>query len=206
MRINHVLAILFTAIAILIAGCTSPSPSPSPGISTTPSPTAIVNASPSVTVTPAPNVTLTPTPAATVMTPTPTATPSIVPGQAIIASDFSIDWDTLDIMQHDTAHLKIKSNASGMLLDVDVIYMVTTPTVILNPDNTTVTSNQTATNRVQIGKMSPGETKSITIQSPDHKKNVPATIQILVNWREGTRTVFETVLSVPDYSFGTKTY
>jgi hypothetical protein len=199
MRINYVIASLLVVFIVAIAGCTSPTPVTSP--EATVSPTPIANASPSATV--IANASPTATAA-----PSPTVTAASVAAGNISVSDISIDWDTFDTMQHDTAHLKVKNIGQYMILDVDVIYTVSTPGTIVNPDNSSYTQNQTyGPVTVQLGRLNAGEVKDVTIQSPDHKKNVPAYITIKISTREGTTTVFEGVLdNISDHAMGTKTY
>jgi len=124
----------------------------------------------------------------------------------ISASDVSIDWDTTDTMQHDLIHLKVKNNYKYMLLDVDVVYTVSTQGIIVNPDNTSYVQNQTSpVQTVSLGNMNAGEVRDVTIQS-DHRKNVPAYVKLGVNWREGSIVVFQGMLNVSDHALGTKTY
>lgn len=195
MRINFIIATLLVIFIVAIAGCTSPTPSPAT-VSPTAVPTAIVNASP----TPIANA----SPSAAV---TASAMPSQLATMAMLsASDISIDWDTTDIMQHDTVHLNVKNNYQYMLLDVNVVYTVTTQGLIVNPDNTSYVQNQTVPAVTSpLGVMSSGAVKEVTIQS-DHRKNVPAFITIQGNWRDGSVTLFKGVLITPDHAVGTKTF
>ena len=148
-------------------------------------PTPIVNASPSATE---------------IASVTPIATAAPSPSTATVAigklavSGTTIDWDTTDTMQHDTAHLSVTNTDKFMVMDVDVIYTVTTQGLIVNPDNTSYAQNQTSPPvTIQLGRMNAGEVKDVTIQSPDHKKNVPSFITIKINTREGIATVFQGV-------------
>ncbi len=203
MRMNFIIATLLVVFIVAISGCTSPAPTT---VSPTAVPTAIENATPTPIANASPSVTevanVTPTATAT-------ASPSVVSAAAnkLAISGVSIDWDTTDTMQHDTAHLTVKNIDKYMILDVDVIYTVITPGTIVNPDNTSYTQNQTSGPvTVQLGRMNAGDVKDVAIQSPDHKKNVPAYVIIKISTREGTTTVFEGVLDVPDHAVGTKTF
>jgi hypothetical protein len=199
MRINFIIATLLVIFIVAIAGCTSPTPSPAT-VSPTAVPTAIENASPTPIANASPSATA-------VASATPTAIASqLATTPTISASDISIDWDTTDIMQHDTVHLKVKNNYQYMLLDVDVVYTVTTQGLIVNPDNTSYVQNQTVPAVIsQLGAINAGEVKDVTIQS-DHRKNVPAFITIQANWRGGSAIVFQGMLNVPDHALGTKTF
>ena len=201
MKINFIIATLMVVFIVAIAGCTSPTPSPAT-VSATAVPTAIENASP----TPIANA----SPSATVIanaSPTATVTASTVVVGNLSVSGISVDWDTFDTMQHDTAHLKVTNNDKYMVLDVNVIYSFSTPGTIVNPDNTSYTQNQTSSPvTVQLGRINAGEVKDVTIQSPDHRKNVPVYITIKIDTREGTTTVFNGMFETPDHSAGTKTF
>ncbi|HEY3421828.1 MAG TPA: hypothetical protein VGK13_01625 [Methanocellaceae archaeon] len=200
MKINFIIATLLVVFIVAIAGCTSPTPSPA-AVSPTAVPTAIENASPTPVATASPSATV-------IANASPTAMPSqLATTDKLSASDISIDWDTTDAMQHNTVHLRVKNNDKYMVMDVDVIYTAYTQGVIVNPDNTSYTQNQTSGPvTVQLGRINAGEVKDVTIQAPDIKKGVPAYVTITVNWREGSMVVFQGVLDVPDHALGTKTY
>jgi hypothetical protein len=205
MRMNFIIATLLVVFIVAISGCTSPAPTV---VSPTAVPTAIENASPTPIANASPSVTEIAN-ASPTATATATPSPSVVSAAAnkLAVSGFSIDWDTTDTMQHDTAHLTVKNVDKYMILDVDVIYTVTTPGTIVNPDNTSYTQNQTSGPvTIQLGRMNAGDVKDVTIQSPDHKKNVPAYVTIKISTRDGTTTVFQGVLDVPDHAVGTKTF
>lgn len=200
---NFIIATLLVVFIVAISGCTSPSPTI---VSPTAVPTAIENASPTPIVNASPTATelANASPAATA-----TPSPSLATAGAgkLTVSGVSIDWDTTDTMQHDTAHLSVTNTDKYMVLDVDVIYTVTTQGLIVNPDNSSYMQNQTSKPvTIQLGRMNAGEVKGVTIQSPDHKKNVPAYITIKINTREGITTVFDGLLVEPDHAVGTKTF
>ena len=203
---NFTIATILIVFIVAMAGCTSPSPT-SPSTATV-SPTAIANASPTdiVNASPTPAASPTATVAATAAL-TNTAVPSdMAMADRVSVSDISIDWDTTDTMQHDTIHLKVKNNYKYMLLDVDVVYTVSTQGIIVNPDNTSYTQNQTSpVQTIQLGAMNTGEVRDVTIQS-DHRKNVPAYIKIGANWREGSIIAYQGMLNVSDHAVGTKTF
>jgi hypothetical protein len=192
MRMNYLLVTLLIAAILAISGCTSPSP--------TPSPSAIV----SPTMAPTSVATLTPTPAVTAV---PSAVPAITATVGnITASGISIDWDTTDILQHDVAHISLQNIGGTVIEDVNVAYTVVTPITIVDSYNAPTTSNQSKTASVYVGKMSPTEVKNVTIQSPDHMKNVTSAILINVSWKGGEGTVLQAGLTVPDGKLGTQTF
>lgn len=192
MRMNYLLVTLLIAAILAISGCTSPSPSPSPS--------AIVSP------TSAPTVVATPSPSAA-----PSAAPSAVPVVTatignLTASGISIDWDTTDTLQHDVVHLSLQNVGATLIQDVTVTYTVVTPSTIVDSYNAPTTTNQSKTASVYVGKMSPTEVKNVTIQSPDHVKNVTSSVIINVSWNGGQGTVLQAGLTVPDGKLGTQTY
>lgn len=199
---SYLLIALLIAAGIAMSGCTSPSPT---------TPTATVSPTAPPTLTPTPTVAATATPIANasptpIVSPTPTPSSTVTKIGNLAVSGLTIEWYTGEAVQHDTAHMTLKNNDTVVLSDVIVLYTVVTPFTMANPDGSSAVSNQTATNSVYIGKMSPGETKSVTIQSPDHAKNVPAYITIKVSWKGGEATILQTTLQAPDNKSGTQKY
>jgi hypothetical protein len=139
--------------------------------------------------------------------PTATAAPTVAVAGNLAVSGISIVSDTSDPLQHDTAQLTLNNTGASVLSDVTVLYTVVTPFTMVNPDGTTSsTSNQSATSSVYLGKMSPAEVKSVTIQSPDHAKNVPAYVTIKVTWKGGQATIMQTTIQAPDNKMSTHKY
>jgi hypothetical protein len=198
MKINFIIATLLVVFIVAIAGCTTQTPSPAT-VSPTAVPTAIENASPTPIANASPSATV-------IANASPTAAPSqVATTDKVSASGVSIDWDTTDTMQHDVTHLRVKNNDKNMLLNVDVIYSITTPGIIVNPDNTSYIQNQTSHMTTQLGNINAGDSRDLSFTS-DHRKNVPAYVTITVNWREGSMVVFQGELEEPDHAVGTKTF
>ncbi|MCD1293766.1 hypothetical protein CUJ83_01990 [Methanocella sp. CWC-04] len=192
----HILLAIFMVAAIAVSGCTTPETSPAPSITATPT----VEPTPE----PTPEATPEPTPEAT---PSPTPAPTPVPGNDFVeAKDVKIQWDTTEQLQYDKIDLVIKNiHKDQILLDVNVVYSITTPTTITNPDGTTQSSTMTKNFTKPLGAMVPGEEKSVHIETSGHLK-VPTGVAIYVNWRGGSEKVFETVVDVPDMNFGELTF
>ncbi len=203
MKLRYLLVALLIAAGIVLSGCTSPSPGAT--VSPTPLPTSLPTAAANATVV------ASPTPAASGL-PTSIPTSASSSGAAVTSvgnltvSGVSIDWDTTDPLQHDTAHVTLQSVDTSVIQDVTVTYTVATPATIANSDGTTAIVSNPVTNSVYVGKMSPTEVKNVTIQVPDHPKNVPATITIQVSWKGGQGTILQGVLTAPDGTMGTQKY
>lgn len=203
MKLRHLLVALLIVAGIALSGCTSPSPG------ATASPTALPTSSPTTAATA--TAAASPTPAASAV-PTSIPTSASSSGAAVTqvgnltVSGVSIDWDTTDPLQHDTAHVTLQSVDTNVIQDVTVTYTVATPITLANSDGTSTTVSNPVSNSVYVGKMSPTEVKNVTITAPDHGKNVPATVTIQVSWKGGEGTILQGVLSAPDGSMGTQKY
>lgn len=203
MKLRYLLVALLIVAGIALSGCTSPSPG------ATASPTALPTSSPTTATTA--TAAASPTPAASVA-PTSIPTSASSSGAAVTqvgnltASGVSIDWDTTDLLQHDTAHVTLQNVGTSVLQDVTVTYTVATPITLANSDGTTTTVINPVSNSVYVGKMSPTEVKDVAILAPDHGKNVAATVNIKVSWKGGEGTILQGVLSAPDGTMGTQKY
>jgi hypothetical protein len=93
-------------------------------------------------------------------------------------------------------------NNETLTLDVVVLYKVTTPTTITNPDGSMQNLTNTITKRQDLGTMQWNDHKDLTFDV-SHNKNVPVTVTIVVQWRGGQAVVFEKTLTMADHSFGT---
>lgn len=203
MEFKVVLFVLALAGVLLVSGCTSPSATPTAtplaSIEATPTATPIANAS---TPTPAPSETATPVPSAT---PTPAAAPAYTNGSPVAVSDIKINWDTTtyDGMAHQTATMAVDNvNKDNLTIGVVVLYKVSTPTTIINPDGSTQNLTNTITKRQDLGTMQWNDHEDLTFDV-SHNKNVPVTITIEVQWRGGQAVVFEKTLTMADHNFGT---
>lgn len=199
MKIKYLLVALLIVAGIALSGCTSASPDAivSPTVLPTNLPTTVDTD----------NTAASPTPAAVVA---PSAASSSGAVMARVGNlsvlGVSVDWDSTDRLQHDVAHVSLQSVATNVIQDVTVTYIVATPITLANPEGTTTILSNSMSNSVYVGKMSPTEVKDVTIQVPDHLKNVPATITILVSWKGGDGTVLQGTLSAPDGTLGTQKY
>lgn len=197
MNSKYLIIAMLTIFMIAVSGCTSPAPtaSPSPSPLATQAATALPTAVPPVTPTPVP-------------TATPKAVPTPVPvytnGSPISASNIKIDWDTTQYegQAKETASMTVKSTGDGIVSDVVVSFKVTTPTTFANPDGSVDNRTNTITKQANIGLMQAGDSKDLTFQI-EHKKNVPATVSIVIEWRGGSAVVFKKVLDLPDHKYGT---
>ncbi len=199
MEFKVILFVLAMTAVLAVSGCTSPSPTATPQATTeaTPTATPVANAS---TPTPAPTEAATATP-----TPTPTALPAYTNGSPVAVSDIKINWDTTtyDGMAHQTATMAVDNiNKDNLTIGVVVLYRVSTPTTIINPDGSTENLTNTVTKRAELGTMQWNDHESLTFDV-SHNKNVPVTITIEVQWRGGQAVVFEKTLTMADHSFGT---
>lgn len=199
MEFKVILFVLAMTGVLLVSGCTSPSPTATPQATTevTPTPTPIANTS---TPTPAPTEAPTVTP-----TPAPTALPVYANGSPVSVSNIKIDWDTngYDGMARQTATMTVDNvNNETLTLDVVVLYKVTTPTTITNPDGSMQNLTNTITKRQDLGTMQWDDHKDLTFDV-SHNKNVPVTVTIVVQWRGGQAVVFEKTLTMADHSLGT---
>ncbi|HEY3421829.1 MAG TPA: hypothetical protein VGK13_01630 [Methanocellaceae archaeon] len=206
MNVKYIFFALLIAAGIAISGCTSPPPSAtvSPTVlppTTSSLPTSVPNATPAVPTAPVTNV----TPTVTVAPPVSSGTASTRVGNLTV-SGVSIDWDTMDALQHDTAHVTLQSVDPSVIQDVTVNLTVSTPSTLVNPDGTSSVVSQPIVSSVYLGKMSPNETKTVTLPTIDHAKNVPATATIKILWKGGDGNILQTTLSPPDYRMGTQTY
>ncbi len=199
MEFKVVLFVLAVTGVLLISGCTSPSATPTPtpqaSIEATPTATPVANAStPAETPTPAPAATATPTPV-----------PAYSSGSPVAVSDIKVNWDTTtyDGMAHQTATMSVDNiNKDNLTIGVVVLYKVSTPTTIINPDGSTENLTNTVTKRAELGTMQWNDHEGLTFDV-SHNKNVPVTITIEVQWRGGQAVVFEKTLTMADHSFGT---
>ncbi len=199
MEFKVILFVLAMTAVLAVSGCTSPSPTATPQATTeaTPTATPVANAS---TPTPAPTEAATATP-----TPTPTALPAYTNGSPVAVSDIKINWDTTtyDGMAHQTATMAVDNvNKDNLTIGVVVLYKVSTPTTIINPDGSVENLTNTITKRQDLGTMQWNDHESLTFDV-SHNKNVPVTITIEVQWRGGQAVVFEKTLTMADHSFGT---
>ncbi|HTX44309.1 MAG TPA: hypothetical protein VMC61_06225 [Methanocella sp.] len=181
---------------VSLAGCAVPGASPTPSPSPSPLPT----------VTPTPTPEPTPTPAPTVApTPAPTPWPVYSNGSPVAVSHVRVTWDTTQYegQAKQTATITLKNVLNdGIVLDVNVIYKVTTPATVVDPDGTVHNLTNQVTRSSNIGMMDVGEQRDVTFQL-DHPKNVPATISIILQWRGGSAVVLEKTVNMPDHDFGT---
>ena len=90
----------------------------------------------------------------------------------------------------------------SVVLDVAVLYKVTTPTTLVDPDGTVHNLTNTIAKAASIGLMQVGERRDVAFEV-EYNKNVPVTVSITVQWRGGSSRVFERTLNLPDHSFGT---
>jgi hypothetical protein len=121
----------------------------------------------------------------------------------VSVSNIKINWDTngYDGMARQTATMTVDNvNNETLTLDVVVLYKVTTPTTITNPDGSI--QNFTITKRQDLGTMQWDDSKDLTFEV-SHNKNVPVTVTIVVQWRGGQAVVFEKTLTMADHSLGT---
>lgn len=203
MKLRYSLVALLIVAGIALSGCTSPSPSAT--VSPTALPTSLPTTAANTTVAASPTV---------VASGTPTSVPvsSSSSGAAVTrvgnltVSGVSIDWDTTDLLQHDTAHVTLQSVDPNVIQDVTVTYTVSTPSTLANSDGTTTIINNPVSNSVYVGKMSPTEVKDVAILAPDHAKGVPATVNIKVSWKGGEGTILQGTLSTPVGTMGTQKY
>ncbi len=202
MQFKYVIVASLLLIFIAVAGCTSPSPTASPtaGVpSATPIattvPTAIVNASP----------TAAPSAAPTVM-PTATPRPLYGNGTPLVVSNININWDTTGYqgMAEESATMTVSNTVpNSMVLDIEVDYLVSTPTSVIDSDGTVHNLTNTITKTYTVGMLQPGEHKDVNFQV-EHNKNVPATVSIILKWRGGSAKVFENTYNWPDNNLGTE--
>ncbi len=202
MKFNYLVIASLLMAAMAISGCTSPAASPSPTAAPTATPAA--TPTPTATPTPAPTVAPTPTPRGALEHPTPV--PEYSNNSPVSVSHIKVDWDTTQYegQAKETASMTVKNiKSDSIVLDVVVKYMVTTPATFANPDGSFENRTNTVTaTPVYIGLMQVGEQRDVTFQV-DHKKNVPATVTVLVQWRGGSAVVFDKTLNLPDHSFDT---
>lgn len=197
------LVALLIAAGIAISGCTSPSPGAT--VSPTASPTSIPTSVPSATAAAsvAPGVSVTPAPTTASAGSSGTALTSV---GNLAVSGVSIDWDTMDTIQHDTAYVTLQNVGTSLIQDVTVTYTAATPSLLANSDGTTSIVSQPVSTSIYVGKISPTEVKNVVLPSLVHAKNVPATVTIKVSWKDGEGTILQGTLSAPDYKLGNKAY
>jgi len=106
-------------------------------------------------------------------------------------------------MARQTATMTVDNvNKEALTLDVAVLYKVTTPTTITNPDGSVQNLTNTITKRQDLGTVQWDDHKDLAFDA-SHNKNVPVTVSIVVQWRGGQAVVFEKTLTMADHSFGT---
>lgn len=200
MEFKLVSIVLLIIAGLAVSGCTSSPAAPTATPQATPTATPIVNAS-----TPTPAPTGTPTPLPPTPTPTPTPQPVYTNGSPVSVSGIKINWDTTSYegQARETATMTIKNaNPDNLVPDVVVLYKVTTPTTVIDPDGTVHNLTNTITKRQDVGVMQWNDQKDLTFEV-DHNKNNPVTISVEVQWRGGHATVFEKTLTLADHNFGT---
>lgn len=102
--------------------------------------------------------------------------------------------------------MTVKTIANDTIVqDAVVLYNVTTPATLVNPDGSKQNFTNTISKVANLGLMQPGDSKDLTF-SAEHAKNVPATITVTIKWRGGSAKVFETTLNAPDHNIGTREY
>jgi hypothetical protein len=204
MRMNFLLATILIAAIVVISGCTSPSPAAT--VSPTALPTALPTSTPSLAPTATAVASAVP---GTNVTPTPAATSSGAASTSVgnlAVSGVSIDWDTMDTIQHDTAYVTLQNVGTSLIQDVTVTYTASTPSLLANTDGTSSIVSQPVSTSIYVGKISPTEVKSVVLPSLDHSKNGPATVTIKVSWKDGEGTILQGTLSAPDYKLGNKAF
>lgn len=93
-----------------------------------------------------------------------------------------------------------KTLNDSILLDVNVIYTVSTPMTIMDPDGTSHNTTNPLKASKFLGAMQSGEQRDVSF-AIDHARGVPATISVTVQWRGGSSVVLEKTLDIPDHSF-----
>jgi len=198
MKLIFITAML--ALALAMSGCTMPGASPSPTPTPTPLPTA--TAAPTVNASTPTPVPASPTPTAT---PTPTPHPEYSNGAPVSISNVKIHWDTsgYDDQAKETATMTLNNlNKDNLVLDVAVIYEVSTPTTIVDAMGNTQNLTNTVSKTQNIGVVQWEDQKDLTFQI-DHSKIMPETVSVIVKWRGGQATVFQQTLNLTDHSAGT---
>ncbi|HTY90187.1 MAG TPA: hypothetical protein VMC84_03335 [Methanocella sp.] len=198
MEFKPVLIVLLIAAGVAAAGCSAPAATPTP--TATPNATAV----PTPEAAAVPSETPTPAPVAT-PTPTPTPWPVYSNNSPVSVSNIKITWDTTGFegQAHETATMTLNNvNKDNLVLDIVLLYKVTTPTTVIDADGTVHNLTNTITKPQNIGVMQWEDRKDVSFDVY-HNKNVPATVTIVAQWRGGQATLFEKTLNMADNSFGT---
>jgi hypothetical protein len=199
MRQRYIFIIALVALTLISAGCTTPSPTATPTPAATPTPlepTPTPEATPVATPTPEPSPVVTPVPKPS----------GITQGTMLNIKDLSIYWDTTGPLQYEKAEFKIMNvDKNQILLDVNVILRIATPTTIIYPDGTSFNTTQVKESTISLGTLRPLETKSVSLTSSNHRE-VETLVSIIVNWRGGSEKLFEVTLNAPDNNFGVIEY
>ncbi len=196
MKLTYLAFISLLVVALAISGCTFPSATPSPAPEPTVAPTPAPTEAPTFTPTPAPAV---------APTPVPTPWPAYANGSPVSVSHVKISWDTTQFTgqaTHSVAMTLKNAQNDSLVPGVSVLYTVSTPMTIIDPDGTAHNQSYPVTQSKFIGLMQSGDRRDVSFQS-SHARNVPVTVTITVQWKGGSSVVFEKILNMPDHSQGT---
>lgn len=181
-------------LAIAVAGCALPT-----STENSDKPLIVATIGPP---TPTPTDVQEPTPMPT-WTPTPTPVPPPPPPISIYDVNITGMVDSGSpyfALKHDTAKFLVKNTGNATLEDLIIVYTVAHPVTTSGPAGTSTTTVLQQKNE-SIGKMSPGDARSIVIKAPDYPAMVEANVTITAMWNGGSLELYSTTLE-PDFSGG----
>jgi hypothetical protein len=201
------IALAVIIVAIVLAGCASSTPAGEAGkplvVATIGAPTPVPTEPPEPT--PGPTWVPSPTPRPPPVTLSDYSLKVTINGDQRPVSgdpDQDLQLDTQHAIRQDTVKFKIQNTGDATLNDLDIIYLLVTPTTFVDSySGQESTAYRTQTGTQSIGVLQPGESIDVTFVSPPYGAMLEANVTITAKWDNGSLELYKATLE-PNFQTG----